>query len=139
MITLKNYLSASGRYPERVNSAELTAEILENAENLLERVNAVLTELGITSVSISSGFRPASVNAITPGAAKKSLHTQCLAIDIIDDKAQSLGKALLAHPNLLRSNGLWLENLMSTVGKKSTWVHIDLGTRKDRASRTFMP
>lgn len=138
-ISLNDYLSASGRYNERVKSSELTDILRTNARNLLERVNGLLAELGIDSVVVSSGFRPQSVNTNVPGAAKKSLHCACQAIDLNDDKAQTLGKTIAAHPNLLRKYELFLENLEHTKNK-SSWVHLQHSPNmKDRPSRTFIP
>lgn len=134
MISLNDYLSASGKYPERVNSKELTPEYLKNAENLLERVNALLAELGVKSVKVSSGFRPNSANKAA-GGATKSAHLRCMAVDLVDGKNQTLGKTLLKFPDLLRKHGLFMENILYT----SSWVHLDCVPRKDRASRTFVP
>jgi hypothetical protein len=139
MITLNDYLTASGAYPEREKSPELTPELVSNANRLLKAVNSVLTELEVKFAKVSSGFRPAAVNAGIGNAAKKSLHMQCLAVDILDDKSQSLGKKLAANPELLRKHGLFLEDLEATKGKNTNWAHLDLGTRADRPSRIFKP
>lgn len=139
MISLSDYLTASGEYPEREKSPELTPELVSNANKLLKAVNSVLAELEVKFGKVSSGFRPAAVNASIGNAAKKSLHMQCLAIDLLDDKGQSLGKKLAANPELLRKYSLFLEDLESTKGKNSNWSHLDLGTRADRPSRIFKP
>lgn len=139
MISLSDYLTASGEYPEREKSPELTPELKNNAEKLLKAVNAILNDLDIKFGKVSSGFRPAAVNAGIGNAAKKSLHMQCLAIDLLDDKAQSIAKKLAANPDLLRKYGLFLEDLDSTKGKNTNWAHLDLGTRADRPSRIFKP
>ena len=139
MISLSDYLTASGAYPEREKSPEVTPELLANAEQLLKAVNSLLAELNVKFAKVSSGFRPSSVNAGIANAAKKSLHTQCLAIDLLDDKGQSLGKKFASNPELLRKYGLFLEDLDSTKGKNTNWVHTDLGTRADRPSRIFKP
>jgi hypothetical protein len=145
MITLKDYLTASYTYPAREKSTELTPELLKNAEELLKRVNALLLDLGIDKVRVSSGFRPSSVNANIANAAKKSLHMSCLAIDIVDDKDQSLSKRLLkdAEDNkdssLLTKHGLWLEHPKHTIGKFTNWTHLDMSsTRKARQIKVFM-
>lgn len=143
MITLQDYLTASGSYPARAKSPELTPELLKNAEDLLSRVNALLKDLGIDKSKVSSGFRPSAVNAGIANAAKKSYHMRCLAIDILDDKDQSLAKRIQkdAEDNklnsLLHKHGLWLEHPQFTKGKFSTWCHLDCGTRKDREVRVF--
>lgn len=136
MITLKDWITASGKYPEREKSAELTDDVKANAQRLLSAVNAFLSDLGWKgSVSVSSGFRPASVNANIKGAAKKSAHMTGLALDILDPKGQ-LGKRIREEKGeLLRKHGLFMEALESTP----TWVHLDLVPRTDRPSREFRP
>lgn len=139
-ITLKDYLTSSGKYLDRQNSTELTPEKLENAKKYLEQVNAFFTELGVKPTPYTSGFRPNAVNAATANAAKKSNHTLCLAGDHEDDKNQTLGKLILSRPDLLRKYGLFMEDLKSTVGKYSNWVHLQYTPNmKDRPSRTFLP
>ena len=144
-ITLKDYLTASGSYPEREKHKELTPELLKNAEKLLTQVNQLLKDLGVSSARVSSGFRPSEVNAATAGAAKKSLHTQCLAIDIIDDKNQSLANKINkleneAKDQFLGKYGLWLEHPEATKGKNTNWCHLDLSTsRSPRKVRVFKP
>lgn len=134
MLTLSDLLSSSGKYPERANSPELTQELKDNGTRLVGVINSLLTELGITGVKVSSGFRPSSVNANVPGAAKKSLHMQCLAIDL-EDKDGKIGKIVASKPQLLRKYGLFIENIEKTKG----WMHCDLGSRLDRPSRMFNP
>ncbi len=139
MITKEDYLTSSGSYPTRAASPELTPELLANADRLLSAVQALLKDLNIQEVKISSGFRPKFINAGIPSAAKRSLHTQCLAIDIVDDKAQSLCKLILSKPELLKKHGLWMEDPASTKGFNTNWTHLDLGTRADRPIRVFKP
>lgn len=137
MISLKDYLTASGAYPERENHKEVNKA---NAERLITAVNAFLKELDYKGpVKVSSGFRPSEVNANIANAAKKSLHTQCLAVDYLDDKNQTLAKLCASKPELLRKYGLFLEDPASTIGKNTNWCHLDLGTRSDRPSRVFKP
>lgn len=144
-ITLKEYLTASGSYPEREKHKELTPELLKNAEKLLTQVNQLLKDLGVEKATISSGFRPSEVNAATAGAAKKSLHTQCLAIDILDSKNQELANKINKLENeskdgFLVKYGLWLEHPGATKGKNQNWCHLDLSTsRSPRKVRVFKP
>lgn len=134
MISLKDYLTASGKYPERVNSPELTPELLQNAENLLERVNALFAELHVYNLKVSSGFRPVSVNMHIPGAAKRSLHMQCLACDI-HDRDGSIDKLIESRDDLKKKYGLWQESPTKTLN----WCHLDLKDRGVRAANTFIP
>lgn len=135
VITLEMHLM--GR--EKTYASELTQEIINNTNELLDKVNALLFELGIKKASVSSGWRPAAINSQTPNAAKKSLHMIGKAVDILDDSNQTLGKAILTNPNLLTKYGLWMEDLSSTKGKNTNWVHLDIGVRKERALRIFKP
>lgn len=120
--------------------SELTPELEKNAEDTIKRINALLTDLGWTKdTSVSSGWRPQQINKETPNAAKASTHTICLACDLVDDKDQTLGKLILSRPDLLKKHGLWLEDLASTVGKHSTWVHLDSKQRSARDVQVFKP
>lgn len=140
MITVQEYLTASGSYPERAKSNELTPDLLANAQKLIDAINAFMKELGVSQkLRVSSGFRPSAVNASIANAAKKSLHQRCLAIDILDDKNQSLAKLCASKPELLRKYKLFVENPDFTKGKNTNWLHLDLGTRSDRPSRMFNP
>ncbi len=134
LISLKDYLTASGKYPDREKHPELTPQLISNAEALLKQVNALLDELGMYNVKVSSGFRPQSVNSKTKGAATKSLHTVCKAIDI-EDPGQHLSATVFAKHTLLTKYGLWLEDPSSTP----TWMHCDIGQRSDRPIRVFKP
>lgn len=138
MITLNDYLTASGRYPEREHSEELTEELLDNANKLLEVVNAFLTELGISKTNITSGFRPSEVNANVANAAKKSNHTLCLAVDIMDSKDQILANKILARLDLLEKYDLYMESPKSTIGKNTNWVHLSIAKTKS-GNRVFIP
>ena len=139
MINLNDYLTSSGSYPDRAKSSELTAELISNANTLLPKVNALLDELGIKNVKISSGFRTSEANVATPNSAKKSAHMICKAIDILDDKSQTLGKLIASRPDLLKKHGLMIEDLGSTIGKITNWVHLDDVVRSDRPSQSFHP
>ena len=139
MITYKRLLTADGKYPDREKHSELTEQHKKNGEDLLLRVNALLADLGISSVQISSGFRPAIVNAATAGSAKKSAHMICKAIDLLDDKNQTICKKIQAKPELLKTHGLWMEDPAHTIGKNTNWTHLDTVDRKDRPVRIFKP
>lgn len=114
-------------------STELTVEILHNAAQLLKVVNEFLTELGITSAKVSSGWRPASINSKVPNAAKRSLHMTGMAIDIKDDG--TLSKLILDNLDKLKQHNLWMEDPKHTIG----WVHLDLGSRTPREKNIFIP
>lgn len=135
VITPKDYLM--GRDAQFPN--ELTQEVLENINILLEKVNALFWELKITDAKVSSGWRPAAINATVANAAKKSHHMTGKAVDIVDDKEQSIAKKILSNPELLKKYDLWLEDPAHTKGKNTNWVHLDIGTRSERPLRMFKP
>lgn len=132
-ISLKDYLTASGKYPERENHVELTAEKIENAYRLLTAVNAFLAELGTNNVTVSSGFRPSAANSAA-GGAKKSLHMQCLAIDLVDQSG-NLDKLIELRNEVKKKYGIWQEDPVSTAG----WTHLDIKDRGNRKFNTFLP
>lgn len=141
---LNDYLTASGAYPERAKHSELTPEIINNANTLLFTLQELFTGLGLNlnNYKFSSGFRPTSVNSKISNAAKKSLHSRCLAADIIDDKNQTLAK-LMQTPEALKLRktlGIWLEAPIATKGKFTNWCHLDVSpTRIKRNSMEFLP
>jgi len=132
MIDLEDYITASGKYPERLNSDELTKAVKDNAVVLLNKVNQLLQELKIFDVKVSSGFRPSAVNAKVKGAAKKSLHMSGRAVDI-QDPENKIAHKILANPDILKKYDLWMED----ISKTPNWLHLDNGTRTERALRIF--
>jgi len=54
-----------------------------NLEKLLRAVNKFRAVYG-KPLKVTSGYRPEAINATVKGAAKKSNHTQCLAVDLAD-------------------------------------------------------
>ena len=134
MITLKDYLTASGKYPERENHKEVTEEVINNAKRLLKLVNGILEELGIEKATVSSGFRPSEVNSATKNAAKKSLHMMGRAIDLADPDG-SLDKLLESRDDLKKKYEVWQESPSATKG----WCHIDDKDRGKRPKNTFIP
>lgn len=133
--SLNDYVTSNGKYPERATSIDLTEEVKSNALELLSTVDQFLTELNFEGVlKISSGFRPAAVNAATAGSAKRSLHMSGRALDI-EDPDGLLDQAIKARPELLDKYGLWLENPEFTPG----WAHLDMGNRSARPIRIFLP
>lgn len=144
-ITLKDLLTASGKYPQREKHKEVTAEVITNGKNLIDKVNRLLKDLGISQVVVSSGFRPSEVNGATPNAAKKSLHMTGQAIDIEDTKDQYIAKLVqskeeASKKGFLVNYGLWLEHPDNTKGANSNWAHFDCSTsRANRKVRVFKP
>ncbi len=114
---------------------EITDEMRGNALILCNRVANLLIDIGARYVSLSSGWRPASVNKTIPNAAKKSLHMSGMAIDLVDTREQELCKKIESKPELLERYGLWMEDKSSSP----SWCHLDIGTRKPRKVRIFKP
>jgi len=134
-ITLNDWITSSGSYPERAKSPELTDEVKANAEELLKRVNALLAELNWGKVKISSGFRPSTANKAA-GGAKKSSHMIGAALDIMDDKDQTLCKKVTKE--LLEKHDLYKEDSSATKGKWSNWTHLQT-TKTKSGKRIFLP
>lgn len=134
MITLNDYLSSSGKYKGRVKDPDCTQLVINNAENLLMAVNALLSELGVKSVTVSSGFRPSSVNGAIKNAAKASLHMSGRAIDLVDVDG-SLDALISSRDDLLKKHGLWQEHSDATIG----WCHLDDKDRGVRPKNRFVP
>jgi len=136
IITLDDLITASGTYPERRNSPELTDEVKANLIILKDRVNAMLVDLGITDAIVSSGFRPSSVNSAINNAAKLSAHMTGEACDLLDNSNQNLAKTVTK--SVLEKHDLYREDYDFTKGKVTNWCHVQ--TRKTRSgNRIFKP
>lgn len=133
MISYEDYITASGKYPERLTDPELTQELKDNAILLLSKVNAYLIDIGVTKVVITSGFRPSGVNSQTKGAGTKSNHMKCLAIDIadVDSKLMNL---FLQNLDKAQKHGIWTEDFRHT----KTWIHLQCVPPKSK-KRIFLP
>lgn len=132
MITLKDYLM------ERDKDFPLDMQQARNAADLLSRVNYLFGRLNLKA-TVSSGYRPSSINK-TIGGAKLSTHTVCAGIDLIDPFGK-IGILLTKRTDLLQEIGLWLENPLYTIkhnqdDSKTHWVHLDI---KERKNRIFNP
>ncbi len=125
-----------GRYRKYPN--EYTSEIKNNAKDLLTRVNALLRDLNVKEAKVTSGWRPMAINRAA-GGAKKSAHMVGKAVDILDDRDQSLASQMLKNHKLLKKYDLWLEDPNYTKGKHTNWVHLDTKPRSKRRINTFIP
>lgn len=99
---------------------------------LLPALNAFAERSGL-ALLVTSGYRPPSINATVPGAAKHSNHTLCLACDFRDHDG-SRGKWCLNNLHVLEEIGLWLENPLSTPG----WIHLQ-AIAPHSGKRVFLP
>jgi len=117
---------------DREYHAELTPELRANARETVSRVNRLLKRAGFTR-RVTSGWRPAAVNATVPGAAKGSKHINCIAIDL-EDRDGALDAWCMAHLDVLEELGLWLEHPDATPD----WCHLQ--TLPPRSgNRVFQP
>lgn len=142
MLTLEDYLTSSGRYPERANHPDCGQEIKDKGLDLTSKINACLYDMGIKSAEYSSGWRPADVNKKVPNAAGKSNH---ILADAGDLKGQIIGLMLKAdyekqekngtpEKALLVKHGLYLEHPAYT----KTWSHLqDVAPKSGK--RVFIP
>lgn len=139
MITAKDVIDSSGKYPDRSMFAD--AAVLENAGALAAALTRLETSFG-RAFELSSGFRPQHVNKTTPGAAAGSLHMQGKAADVVDDR--ELAVYCLSDLRLLEHFGLWLEDPRYTrVRDQATrdwrfWVHLQITPPKS-GKRVFIP
>ncbi len=128
MITLADfYMGRDRRFPD-----ELTDEKRSNAEETIDKANQLLERFGETR-KVNSGWRPASINKSTVGAAPKSKHMECLAIDL-EDKDGSLDAWCLENLEVLQEIGLWLESPDATPN----WCHIQIVPPRS-GNRVFKP
>jgi len=110
----------------------LDVEQLQNLQKLLVAVNLFRQHYG-KSMIVSSGYRPAAINAKTKGAAKKSNHMKVLACDFQDTDG-AIDKFCIDNLHILEACGLWLESPDSTVG----WSHLQCIPPKS-GNRVFKP
>lgn len=124
-------------------AASLTDELRKNALQTVAKANMLLTRLladkvpleasPITHTLVSSGWRPAEVNAQTPGAAVRSKHMTCQAIDIYDPEGL-IDDWCMEHLGALEAIGLWLEHPSATKG----WTHWQIVPPRS-GKRVFYP
>lgn len=103
---------------DREYRSELTRELRANARETVRRANRLMKRAGLFR-KVTSGWRPAALNAKVPGAAKGSKHISCLAIDL-EDRDGRLDAWCMAHLDVLADIGLWLEHPDATPD----WCHL---------------
>lgn len=140
MITLHDYWL--GR--DITHSLQLGTDLRRNAARTVDAANAMLVlakAAGVTleqsprtGTIVTSGWRPADINAATPGAAARSLHMTCEAIDLYDPDGDLDEWLLASADTVLRDLALWLEHPAATKG----WAHVQ--TKPPRSGRrVFYP
>ena len=145
MIVLDEYF---GKYKDHPDA---TIEKMENASDLLGRVNALMEEAFLDGIDFrvnpvtlchvagsgNGGFRPRDCCEGAP----QSSHKDGKGVDVYDGHrgdGQAFGTWCAAHLDKLEKHGLYMENPLSTVGKWTAWVH--LTTRQPASGRRiFIP
>jgi len=132
------YMGRDLQYP-----VELTPEKQAAALVTVARVNLLLDELALAGIDvetnprtktvITSGWRPASVNGTTAGAAPRSKHMLCQACDLYDPEGEIDGWLMENFP-VLEKIGLWVEHPSATKG----WAHVQTVPPKS-GRRVFYP
>lgn len=127
---------------DRTYKPELTDDILRNARGVVDATNRLIEAMGgsvplvnnpATRSLVSSGWRPASVNASTPGAAVRSRHISAQAVDLYDPEGV-LDDWCLGNEKTLERLGLYLEHPTATKG----WCHVQTVPPRS-GNRVFYP
>lgn len=130
MITLTDYfMGRDAAYP-----LAMTPQIEKNAQLTVSLANALLVRFG-EGRRVNSGWRPATVNAVTRGAAVNSKHITAQAIDLADPEGD-LDDWLMSHEGqeAMIELGLWHEHPAATKG----WAHLQTVPPRS-GNRTFYP
>lgn len=117
---------------DKAYPAEYTAEISANLDKLLPILNKIQEKYG-KKFKINSGWRPAAVNAGTPGAAAHSKHMEGLAADIADADGAIMNWTL-ANLDFMKEIGVHMEDWRWTP----TWTHYQCVPPKS-GNRIFIP
>ena len=145
MITRADYWM--GR--DAAHPADLTDRILDNATELLGRVNLLLSWAHndhvapafdqSTGTRVASGWRPPAINDATSNAARASRHLTGEAIDLRDNGTRDLARWCLRNIDALEEIGLWMEDPQWTHQPPGQpWVHLQIippGSRR----RVYVP
>ncbi len=128
MMTKSELLKGRDRkYPD-----EYTKRVSDNLDRLIDVMNHIRMIYSGTFVC-TSGWRPAEVNANTPGASDHSKHMQGLACDIADPDGKLMAW-VLKNLELMQMLGLYFEDFRWTPG----WCHFQLGPPAS-GHRIFIP
>ena len=112
--------------------------VLQNNLHQLQARTTALFQTFNGPLYVSSGYRPASINAKV-GGATHSLHQVCAAVDVRD--SGDVWQFVLNNLRLCADIGLWVEDKRWTcVNSESLqgWVHLQIQAPKSQ-SRIFVP
>lgn len=141
MLTMRDYwMGRDAEFP-----TAMTPAIEANARLTVDLVNKLLDKLLFVGVHVhlhpvkgtqlSSGWRPPTVNAGTPGAAPNSKHMTGQAADIYDpDGEVDDWLTTAAGQQALIELGLWMEHPSATKG----WAHVQTIPPRS-GKRVFFP
>lgn len=137
---IENYISVVEFLMGRDEKYPPTPEMVMNYNELVPKINQLLECFYIDNPEASrrpcnSGYRPSQINATVPGAAKKSSHMVCAAIDL-GDNDELFGKWCMNNFEKVKELGLYMESLDTTHAKPSKWVHLQI---KKTNSNPFHP
>lgn len=137
MIIVDDYFQSYDSGPKRdlrdSYPLDMTPDIGENAIRTVAIVNALLGVFGAWH-KVSSGWRPPSYNAKTPGASRSSLHMTGEAIDLADlDGALDDWCMSIRGEDALARLGLWHEHPSSTRGVEGSEAQCHLQTKPPRS------
>lgn len=125
---------------DTTHARELTDQIRANAVEALMRVNRILSDFydafpAVARRNVTSGWRPAAINAGTVGAAPASRHMRGLAVDL-SDRDRALCRWLMTpqgHASM-EKHGIWIEHPDATP----TWAHLQIEPPRS-GNRVFRP
>lgn len=127
MITDVEYLKG------RDQAAPLDEQMVANMTILLAKLNALFQHhYRGPYYGISSGYRPATINAAA-GGAKRSAHLTCEAADLRDPQ-NKIGKFLRDNEQILQVLDLYMEDPAATPG----WCHLQ-SRKTSSGRRVFKP
>jgi hypothetical protein len=141
MISLLDYWMGRDREfpmamsPDLEKNAAMMVELANKLMILAHSAGVTFETNPRTGTVVSSGWRPASINAATPNAAPKSKHMTGQALDIYDPDGD-LDEWLITEngQKVLHDLGLWMEHPSATKG----WCHIQSIPPKS-GRRVFYP
>ena len=115
-----------------------TEAMLKNAEETIYRTNLLLSlyyqaNPEAEKTKVTSGYRPLIINSATPGAASRSKHMTCEAVDLSDPEGE-LDEWCIENLKILEQVGLWQEHPAATKG----WTHLQIVPPKS-GKRVFYP